>query len=225
MIHIMNEKKTYQSPLRQEQMQRTREQILEGLIRVMARGMADLSIPEVAREAGVSVPTVYRYFKTKRELIAALGTYTLQKLGAVGRQPPSSVEELIAGMKELSRKYEELDETVRAAAMSEFAYEARRAVLPARLKMIENALAPVTGSLSQEDRIRLRNSVLVLSSTAMIRAFKDYLGLTGEETADTIEWAIRILCEWAAGQKTNAGGTENEKEHGDSMGVSTATRD
>lgn len=191
----MNEKKTYHSPLRQEQMQRTREQILEGLIRVMARGMADLSIPQVAREAGVSVPTVYRYFKTKRELIEAVGMYTLQKIGAAGRQPPQNVEELIAGIRELSRQYEELDETLRAAAMSEFAYEVRRAVLPARLKMLEHALAPVTGALSEEDRVRLCNVVLVLTATATIRAFKDYLGLSGEETADNIEWAIRKLCE------------------------------
>ncbi len=126
MIHIMNEKKVYHSPLREEQMRRTREQILEGLVRALARGLADLSIPEVAREAGVSVPTVYRYFKTKRELIEALGMYTLQKIGAAGRQPPQNVEELIAGIRELSRKYEELDETLRAAAMSEFAYEARQ---------------------------------------------------------------------------------------------------
>src|SRR5947209_14030834 len=86
-----------------------------------------------SNDTGVSVPTVYRYFKTKRDLIEALGMYTLQKIGAAGRQPPQNVEELIAGMKELSRKYEELDETLRAAAMSDFAYEARRSVLPARL--------------------------------------------------------------------------------------------
>ncbi len=203
MIHIMNEKKTYHSPLREEQMRRTREQILEGLVRAMARGLADLSIPEVAREAGVSVPTVYRYFKTKRDLIEALGMYTLQKIGAAGRLPPQNVEELIAGIRELSHRYEELDETLRAAAMSEFAYEARRVALPARLKMLENALIPVTGSLSEEDREHLRNVVLVLTSTATIRAFKDYLGLSSEETADNIEWALRRLTEWAAEQKTD----------------------
>lgn len=206
MIHIMKEKHAYHSSLRQEQMKRTREQILEGLIRAMARGMVDLSIPEVAREAGVSVPTVYRYFRTKRELIEALGLYILQKLGVANRQPPRNLEELIAGVKELSLRYEELDETMRAAAMSEFAYEARREVLPARLKMYEDALAPVSATLSLPDRMRLRNVVLVLCSTAMIRAFKDYLGLSGEETADNIAWAIRTLCEQPARQ---AGGVSN----------------
>ena len=101
----MKNKQAYHSPLRQEQMKRTREQILEGLIRAMAHGLADLSIPEVAREAGVSVPTVYRYFRAKRELIEALGIYALQKLGAVHLQPPHNPEELIAAVKELSHKY------------------------------------------------------------------------------------------------------------------------
>ncbi len=210
MISIMKEKQAYRSPLRQEQMKRTREQILEGLIRVMARGLADLSIPEVAHEAGVSVPTVYRYFGTKRELIEALGTYILQKLGVVNRQLPRNPEELIEGVKELSHRYEELDETMRAAAMSEFAYEARREVLPERLKMIEDALAPVSGVLSAADRTRLRNVVLVLCSTAMIRAFKDYLGLSGEESADNIAWAIRTLCEQAARRAADADDVERE---------------
>jgi len=206
----MKDKQAYHSPLRQEQMKRTREQILEGLIRVMARGMVDLSIPEVAREAGVSVPTVYRYFGTKRELIEALGVYILQKLGVANRQPPRNLEELIAGVKELSRRYEELDETMRAAAMSEFAYEARREVLPLRLKMYEDALAPVSVKLSAADRTHLRNVVLVLCSTAMIRAFKDYLGISGEETADNIAWAIRTLCEQSERQASGARNAEGE---------------
>ena len=58
MTHIMKEKHTYSSRLREEQAQRTREQILEGLVKTMARGMATVSIPAVAREAGVSIPTV-----------------------------------------------------------------------------------------------------------------------------------------------------------------------
>ncbi len=75
MNHFMNKKKLYQSQLRQEQMKRTRELILEGLIKTMASGIAELSIPAVAHEAGVSIPTVYRYFRTKRDLIEALGGY------------------------------------------------------------------------------------------------------------------------------------------------------
>ncbi len=191
-------------------MQRTREQILEGLVHALSHGLAELSIPEVAREAGVSVPTVYRYFRTKRELIEALGTYTLQKLGATGRQLPQSPEDLIAGVRELSRKYDELDETLRAASLSAFAYEVRREFLPARLKMYEDALAPIAGGLNAADRARLRNVILVLCSSAVLRTFKDYLDLSGEEAGENIAWAIRVLCAQAgrSGETEGAAGEE-----------------
>ena len=191
----MNKQRDYQSPLRQEQARRTREQILDGLIQAMARGgLADLSIPAVAREAGVSVPTIYRYFRTKRELIESLGSYIIQKSGInLTPPPPRSPEELIAMVKEVFLKYEGADEMLRAAAMSELSYEMRQHALPRRLELIEEALRPVADRFNETDRIHLRNSVFILTTTAIARAFKDYLNLSGEEAADTVEWAIRTL--------------------------------
>ena len=193
MIHIMKDKKVYQSRLRQEQMQRTREQILEGLVRTMARGIAEVSIPAVAGEAGVSVPTIYRYFRTKRDLIEALGSYLIQKAGMGKMELPHSPQELMAGVREVFARYEGLDETMRAAAVSELGFEMRKEFLPMRLKIIEDALAPVRAQFNEVDWVRLRNVVLVLSSTAMVRAFKDYLDLSGEEAADCVNWAILTL--------------------------------
>ena len=193
MIHIMKEKNDYHSPLRQQQMQRTREQILDGLIRTMAQGVASLSIPAVAREAGVSVPTVYRYFHTKRDLVEALGGYLIQKAGLSAMQPPNNPEELATAVKELFVKYEGLDDLVRAAAMSEFGNELRKEILQWRLSMFDHTLAPVYSQFNETDRVRLRNIVLILCSTAVIRAFKDYLNLSGEAAADNVVWAIRTL--------------------------------
>ena len=191
----MNKQRDYQSPLRQEQARRTREQILEGLIQAMARGgLADLSIPAVAREAGVSVPTIYRYFHTKRELIESLGGYLIQKAGITpGLPSPQSPEELIALVKGLFLTYEGADEMLRAAAMSELSYEMRQYTLPRRIEVIEEALRPVADSFNETERIHLRNSVFILTTTAIVRAFKDYLNLSGEEAAETVAWAIRTL--------------------------------
>ena len=197
----MKEKQSYHSTLRQEQMKRTREQILEGLVKTMARGFTEISIPAVAREAGVSIPTVYRYFRTKRDLIEALGGYIVQKAGLASSQLPRNSGELLAMVKQLFVTYEGLDETLRAAAMGEFAFEIRKEVLPMRIKMIENALEPAFSQVNEEDRIRLRNIVLILSSTATIRAFKDYLNLSGESAADSVTWAIQTLIQGASRQK------------------------
>lgn len=195
MIYIMNKQRDYQSPLRQEQARRTREQILDGLIQAMARGgLADLSIPAVAREAGVSVPTIYRYFRTKRELIESLGSHIMQKSGIKPPpEPPRSPEDLIVMIKDVFLTYEGADEMLRAAAMSELSYEMRQQVLPQRLKFIDGALEPVIEHFAEGDRIRLRNSVFILTTTTIVRAFKDYLNLSGEEAADTVAWMIRTM--------------------------------
>jgi AcrR family transcriptional regulator len=193
MIHIVNKKKSYQSHLRQDQMQRTREQILEGLIRTMASGIAEFSIPAVAREARVSIPTVYRYFRTKRKLIEALGGYLAEKIGANTTQLPRSPEELATAVREMFVRSDGFDEVLRAASVSELGKEFRKDVLPARMKIIEDALAPVAAQFNETDWTHLRNIVLVLSSSAMIRAFKDYLDLSGEEAADNVTWAILTL--------------------------------
>ncbi len=195
-MRIMKKKQPYRSSLREEQTQQTRERIFEGLIKAMAHGIASLSIPSVAREAGVSVPTVYRYFRTKKDLVEALGGYLLEKkmgINASTVQLPRSPEELAAALKATFLMIERQDETVLAASASELSYEMRRAALPQRLRMIEQALAPVAEQFNEADRIRLRNVVLILSSSAMVRAFKDYLDMPGVEAADNVSWAILTL--------------------------------
>jgi AcrR family transcriptional regulator len=193
MIHIMNERKTYQSQLRKEHMQQTHDLILEGLIKTMAKGIVTWSIPDVAREAGVSVPTVYRYFRTKRDLVQALSVYVLQKAGLANMQLPHSPEELISMARELYIRSEAMSDDFRMASLSELAQEVRKEGIPIRIKVIEDALTPVLSSFKEQDRLHLIRIVLLLTSSAMIRAFKDYLDLTGADAADTVIWAIQAL--------------------------------
>jgi AcrR family transcriptional regulator len=193
MIHIMNEKKEYHSDLRQEQMRRTREQILDALVRTIGQGVAGLSIPAVAREAGVSIPTIYRHFHNKQELVGALGGYLMQKMGMVSMQPPRSLDDLLAISRYGFVKAEDMDEAIKIVAVSELGSQIRKDAMPLRIKMLEDALADELAPLNEQDRVRLRNMILVLTSSAMIRAFKEYLDLSGEAAADTVEWAIRLL--------------------------------
>ena len=57
----------------------TRERILAATAEVLGRnGMTRLSLSEVALQAGVSRPTVYRYFADKRELLDAFVVWERQ---------------------------------------------------------------------------------------------------------------------------------------------------
>ncbi len=193
MLHIMKEKKEYHSNLRQEQMRRTREQILDALVRTIGQGVAGLSIPAVAREAGVSIPTIYRHFHNKQELVAALGGYLMQKMGVASMQQPRSLDDLLAFARYTFVKAEDMDEAVKIIAVSELGSQMRKNAMPLRIKMLEDALADELAPLNEQERVRLRNMILILTSSAMIRAFKEYLDLSGEAAADTVEWAIHLL--------------------------------
>jgi len=174
-------------------MERTRDLIMEGLIRTMASGAVTWSIPDVARESGVSVPTIYRYFRTKQELVEGLGAYVVRKVGLAAMQPPRSPQELVAMVREMYLRSEGMGDAMKMASVSELAQEIRKESIPVRLKMIEMALAPVLSSFSEQERIYLVRMTLLLTSSALIRAFDQYLDLAGAEAADTIIWAILAL--------------------------------
>ena len=86
MTRITNRRgRKYSSQLRAEQAEETRARILDATVPVMARGIASLSIPAVAREAGVSVPTVYRHFATKQDLIEAIYPHVMRRATMANR--------------------------------------------------------------------------------------------------------------------------------------------
>jgi cation transport regulator ChaB len=79
------------------------------------------------------------------------------------------------------------------AAASELSKEVRDPYIPARLQGIRDAFASVFPNFQEQEREHLVRIVLLLSSSAMIRAFKHYLDLSGEEAAETVAWAILKL--------------------------------
>jgi AcrR family transcriptional regulator len=191
--------------LREAHREHTRDLIIEGLIKVMAEGVVTWSVPDVARAAGVSVPTVYRYFRTKDELIQGLGAFVARKIGFTAAGPPQSPRELADLVRQMFISADEAGEALRLAAVSELARDVRQQAMPVRLRLIEGALAPVRDRFAPDDWERLVRIVLVLASTAMLRALQEYLGLSGAPAADVVTWAILRLCgeDDAANDKTD----------------------
>src|SRR6516162_4489047 len=128
-------RRVYRSPMRDERTVQTRERILDALVQVLARnGIAELSIPLVAREAKVSIPSVYRYFPTKRDLFAALDDYAHNKGGFnFAEFPPSNTPDELANMiPSLFRRRDELEPTIAAAMRTRIGYDIRRPQLAER---------------------------------------------------------------------------------------------
>lgn len=204
--------RTYRSPLREERATQTRERILDGLVRVMAHnGIGELSMPLVARQAGVSIPSVYRYFPTKRDLVSALDDYAHRKGSFTIAEFPlmETPEDLAKTIPLAFERREAIEATLSAAMNSRLGYAIRRPEFEERAKVFAKALQPAAKGLSRKERQWLTDIVFVLSSFACLRAFKDYLGLNTEEAGKRVAWAIRRLA-----RGVSAKGPRVDRMHG-----------
>lgn len=185
----------YRSSLRVGQAEATALRIVEAAVRVLERGLAGLSIPAVAREAGVSVPTVYHHFADKTALIRAVSDH-IDRLAGAGTLPaPQSP----AGLREHIRNvYPRINgrHALMGAALSGPEGDAlRREWLAGRAAMIRAALEESSSRLGPENFEKLVSIVTVLCTSQTLGVLHEYLGLSAEEAADAVAWAISQLSE------------------------------
>jgi AcrR family transcriptional regulator len=183
----------YRSGLRAQQAEQTRDRILDATGRVMARGVAFVSIPDVAREAGVSVPTVYRHFATKRDLFGAVYAYAVRRSGLDELVIPRSMEELLGGMRAYFQRTDSFSDLDRAAMASPAAQEVRRISMPDRVALFSRMADTIEPKLSKSDRERIARLLVILTASSSVRLWRDQLGSSVEEAADDADWAIRAL--------------------------------
>lgn len=193
MTSIANVGRAYRSELRAQQSATTRQRILDATLRVMARGLAGVTVPAVAREAGVSVPTVYRHFRTKRDMLAALQPHLQQRAGIDPDALPTSIDGLRDTLVSLISGMERLDAVTRAALASPAGEEARRIHAPNRFALVAKVVDAVAPAASRPDRDRLTRLLVVLTSSSALRTWRDHLGRSVEEIADDIDRTLRAV--------------------------------
>jgi AcrR family transcriptional regulator len=183
--------RAYRSELRAEQTEETRARILDATMRVIATGLASLSVPAVAREAGVSVPTIYRHFRTKRELLAAVYPHAARKAGLDTIADPRTLDELRPMIRALLERLDNLDDLSRAAMASPAASEVRHATMSTRYQRIRRIADSIEPQLRKVDRDRITRLITVITASSSLRMWRDHLGLSVDEVAKEVDWIVR----------------------------------
>jgi AcrR family transcriptional regulator len=192
MTRISNARsRAYHSELRAEQAEETRSRILDAALRVMAAGLASLSIPAVAREAGVSVPTVYRHFGTKADLLAEMYPHAARRAGLDRVPDPSTVGDVKGAVRAVIERIDALDDVSRAAFASPIADEVRHATMPTRFARIRRLGESIEPPLSSADLDRITRLLVVLISQSALRTWRDHLGVSAEQAAEDVDWILR----------------------------------
>jgi AcrR family transcriptional regulator len=191
MTRITNAGREYHSQLREQNAEQTRDRILEGTLRLMAGGLAAISVPAIAREAGVSVPTVYRHFGTKGALLSALYPYVARRTGLDAVPDPTSLDELRGGIRAYFERLDALEDLARAAYASPIADEVRHATMRRRVERIRRLADSVKPRLPKVHRDRITRLLVVLTSSSALRMWRDHLGASVEDASDDIDWVVR----------------------------------
>jgi AcrR family transcriptional regulator len=157
----------------------------------MTMGLASLSVPAVAREAGVSVPTVYRHFGTKAELLTEMYPHAARRSGLDGIPDPSTVGDVRSAVRAIFERLDAMDDVSRAAIASPIADEVRHATMPSRVTRIRRLGESIEPPLAKPDLDRITRILVILISSSSLRTWRDHLGASPEEAADDIDWVLR----------------------------------
>lgn len=189
----MKQSRNYKSDLREAQAKATRDRILDALVEVLAEGVDVFSIPAVAERAGVSVGTVYRHFGDKAGLLKALIPHAGRRTGVEVESIPESMEEVDEIVHKVFRHFESTDDLMRAAFATRIGRDLRVQGSSERLELLRKTFHNVEPELETEQLDHLAKLALILTTSEAFQQWTDRLGLSPDEAADEVMWAIRTV--------------------------------
>jgi len=182
-----------EASLRDQHQQLTRELILRSVADQLESGdVSEITVPDVARSAGVSVRTVYRHFASREDLIAQAAEWIAAHHFGTTRMP-ATVDELAAGYRENLVAFDQHPNLVRAMAVSCAGNSVRSARRTQRLEAMQRALKEVTHNLSEVEQRKAEAIFGYLVNMLAWVTMRDENGLTGEEIAAAMDWALGTL--------------------------------
>jgi AcrR family transcriptional regulator len=178
--------------LRRRQTDLARTAILEALREHLERGDADtLSMDVLAEEAGVSRRTLYRYFPTRGDLLAAAASWIRDEV----LQLPIEIgdEGIAASFRAAAARLNEHPQLARALLRTDTGRAIRTGYRSARVEAIRRALRRDVPGLSRGDLDRAAAVLGYLCSSNAWITIQDEGALGASAAQGAVVWAIETL--------------------------------
>ncbi|MFO0624114.1 MAG: helix-turn-helix domain-containing protein [Polyangiales bacterium] len=189
--------RSYASAIRDAQVEKTRQHLFDTARAMLVEGGLDgLTLPKLAKAAGVSIPTVYRHFPTVDDLVRAFLEWIRPRVG----QDPQRL--LSCGAEELPElplknypRYEAEAQVLRPLMESKAFNRVRVASVRDRAKVAAAALRPRAPGWSDAELEAMSGAIYALNSPIAWRWFRDTWGIESDEAARAVSWAMRTMIE------------------------------
>ncbi|CAN5442145.1 hypothetical protein BH18ACT1_BH18ACT1_19200 [soil metagenome] len=192
--------------LRLEHRELTRSKILDAVLEIVAAGELDsLSVPAVARRSGVSLATIYRYFPSKADLVAAAAEVPSRR--ALAERPPPTGDgdaDFAMVITAMWKEFAEHLALLRHSVASSAGRGMRKARLARSRRHVERYLEHRGVDPASADGQRLVATILLVSGSLGLLELHDRQGLPVGDAIGTSLWAVRTLVDAVAEQQ---GGT------------------
>lgn len=210
---LSKKRRGYSNALREQQAGQTREKILEAVAGLLRAGeMEELSYNLVADRAGVSVPTIYRYFPSRKALFDGLDRWLAREL----KRPafPRSYRELMESTPEFFRYYQESRDLLSTARVSALLREANQEGRKARDEGVSALLAPYTSHLGPARAKAVHAVVRLLYSFDSFEMMQERFGLGPSEISEAVLWTLQTLVEKLEHERDRASGIGRRRPKG-----------
>jgi AcrR family transcriptional regulator len=192
-------RRTYNSPLREQQARQTRTQILEALIGLVATEGPEAPIRELARRAGVSERTVYRHFPDRAALLDGLSDHVARATGW-DDVDGLTVDDFVESIPEVFASFDAHEAETRAIALLNVQPGHPAAITVRNRAFLAEALARELPALDPEERAEVAAVLHLLGSSRTWLRFRYEEGLTPEQAARAARRAARAVLASVAGR-------------------------
>jgi AcrR family transcriptional regulator len=180
--------------LRDEQIARTRERLLEAAAQLLAEDQ-ELGFRAIAERAGVSAPTVYRHFASPEELMPDLLVHLERRLGVT--EHPTSLAGFAEMVPRLFASFQENQVYMRAWMRAPKAQAVRELNWHRRATSIANGLPDIPVLRDPDHAQRFAGLMLVLAGSPTWHAITEVTDLRGDDAGRLVAWAMNALADAA----------------------------
>jgi AcrR family transcriptional regulator len=195
-------KSPYTSPLREEQAKLTQQKIEEAVFAIFEKGGAleSITYKAVAKQAGVTEMTVFRYFPERSVLLRALWQRINQSLGPTVKMPESE-RELLRLNPNLHLGFDAQPYLITASITTQPGREMRAAINEERQKSFLKIVDELTDDLSvgrgakldPQTRIQCAAVLQLLHSAYAWDSMKQQWNMSGDQISEATTKAIQVL--------------------------------
>jgi AcrR family transcriptional regulator len=169
-----------------------RDAILDALVTHLEAGDIDsVGMEDLAREAGVSRRTLYRYFPTRTELIAAGGDWVRGKVFKI--EPGIGEGGIAASFRAGTERMQTRPRLARALLRTESGRAVRGSFRAARVDAIRRDVRARAPALTRRETDRAAAILSYLCSLNAWVGLQEESGLSPERAEEAVLWAIDLI--------------------------------